>query len=43
MKLVLLTTLLVTAAFAAVIPFNNEAIEKIFKESSDALFIFIGD
>lgn len=43
MKLVLLTTLLITAAFSAVIPFNNDAIEKIFKESSDALFIFIGD
>lgn len=43
MKLVLLAALLMTAAFAAVIPFNNEAIEKIFKESSDALFIFIGD
>ena len=43
MKGTLLVALLLTVALAEVIPFNNDAIEKVFKESNDALFIFIGD
>ena len=43
MKVTLVFTLLLAAAFAEVIPFNNDAIEKVFKDSSDALFIFLGD
>lgn len=43
MKLILLSFLIMSIAFSEVIPFNNDAIEKVFKESSDALFIFIGD
>lgn len=43
MKIVLLVALIMAVAFAEVIPFNNDAIEKIFKDSNDALFIFIGD
>ena len=40
---VILVALLLTAALAEVIPFNTEAIEKVFKESNDALFLFIGE
>jgi protein disulfide-isomerase A1 len=43
MKLYLLLSLVATLALTAVIPFNNDAIEKVFKESSDALFLFQGD
>lgn len=43
MKIVLLFALIMAVAFSEVIPFNNDAIEKIFKDSKDALFIFIGD
>ena len=43
MKLYLLVALLATLALSAVIPFNNDAIEKVFKDSSDALFLFQGD
>ena len=43
MKVAILCTLLLALAFAEVIPFNNDAIEKVFKDSSDALFIFLGD
>ena len=43
MKSALIMALLMVAAVTEVIPFNNDAIEKVFKESSDALFIFIGD
>lgn len=43
MKFFLITALLLSIAFAEVIPFNNDAIEKIFKDSTDALFVFLGD
>ncbi len=43
MKILLLVALIMTAVFAEVIPFNNDAIEKVFKESNDALFLFLGD
>jgi protein disulfide-isomerase A1 len=43
MKFILLVALMMAISLAEVIPFNNDAIEKIFKESNDALFIFIGD
>lgn len=43
MKAILLVALLMTLAFTEIIPFNNEAIEKIFKEGTDALFLFLGD
>jgi hypothetical protein len=43
MKLYLLVAFLAVLAFSEVIPFNNDAIEKVFKESSDALFLFQGD
>ena len=42
MKILLLLVALLVAN-AEVIPFNNEAIEKVFKDSSDALFLFQGD
>jgi hypothetical protein len=35
--------LLVALACSDVIPFNNDAIEKVFKDSNDALFLFLGD
>jgi hypothetical protein len=43
MKLYLLVALLLILASSEVIPFDNAAIEKVFKESSDALFLFQGD
>jgi hypothetical protein len=43
MKLYLLAALILVLASTEVIPFNNEAIEKVFKDSSDALFLFQGD
>lgn len=43
MKLYLLAALLLILASTEVIPFNNDAIEKVFKESNDALFLFQGD
>ena len=43
MKLYLLAALILVLASSEVIPFNNEAIEKVFKDSSDALFLFQGD
>lgn len=43
MKFYLFVALLATLALSEVIPFNNDAIEKVFKESSDALFLFQGD
>jgi len=43
MKVALIMTLLLALAVSEVIPFNNDAIEKVFKESNDALFLFLGD
>jgi protein disulfide isomerase len=43
MKAILLLALLVTLGISAVIPFNNEAIEKVFKDSNEALFLFVSD
>lgn len=43
MKWFVLAALLALLVVSEVIPFNNDAIEKIFKESNDALFLFIGD
>jgi hypothetical protein len=43
MKTSLLLALLLVATVTEVIPFNNDAIEKVFKESADALFLFVGD
>ena len=43
MKVTLIVSLLLVAAFSEVIPFNNDAIEKVFKETADALFLFVGD
>jgi protein disulfide isomerase len=42
MKLIILSALLVLLS-AAVLPFDNSAIEKIFQQKSAALFLFIGD
>ena len=43
MKFYILVALLLTLVLTEVIPFNNDAIEKVFKESSEALFLFQGD
>jgi len=43
MKLYLLAALLLTIISAAVIPFDNDAIEKVFQQSNDALFLFQAD
>lgn len=43
MKSTILVALLVTLALSEVIPFNNEAIEKVFKDNNEALFLFVGD
>lgn len=43
MKLYLIAALLITLLSAAVIPFDNDAIEKVFQQSNDALFLFQGD
>lgn len=42
MKLVILLTILLVA-FGEVIPFDNSAVDKIFKEKSPALFLFVDD
>jgi len=39
----ILVALLVALALSEVIPFNNEAIEKVFKDSNEALFLFVND
>ena len=43
MKVAIILTLLLASALSEVIPFNNDAIEKVFKDSNDALFLFLGD
>ncbi len=43
MKLTLLVAIFLVAAYAAVIPFDNEAVDKIFNQKNDALFLFVGD
>jgi hypothetical protein len=43
MKLYLIAALLITLLSAAVIPFDNDAIEKVFQQSNDALFLFQAD
>jgi len=43
MKLIIAITLILLAVNAAIIPFDNDAIDKIFQQKSSALFLFIGD
>lgn len=43
MKLYLLVALLLALTCAEVIPFNNDAIEKVFQQANDVLFLFQGD
>ena len=42
-KLLTVALLLVTLATSEVIPFNNDAIEKVFQQKNPALFLFTKD
>jgi hypothetical protein len=43
MKFLLLLAVMAMVLHAEVIPFDNAAVEKIFKEQQTALFLFVGD
>jgi hypothetical protein len=43
MKSSLIIAVLFVISYTAVIPFDNEAVDKIFNQKNDALFLFVGD